>query len=78
LRRQSFIEESNVALENWVVYEAVEGKQAGRRSVCKQSEWQDIETRFPGVNTIVRAGIVEESDAEKLARGTSGDAKKRG
>jgi hypothetical protein len=67
-----------VTVENWVVYETIEGKQSGRRSVCKQSEWQEIERKFPGVNTLVREGIEEESVAEKLARGTSGDAKKRG
>ena len=67
-----------MTIEHWVVYEAVEGKESGRRSVCKQSEWHEIELRYPGVNTLVREGIVEESVAEKLARGTSGDAKKRG
>ena len=31
----------------------------------------------PGVNKLVQAGITSESEAEKLARGTSGDLKKR-
>jgi hypothetical protein len=31
----------------------------------------------PGVHTLVRAGIPSEGEAERLARGTSGDPPKR-
>lgn len=65
-------------VEAWVVYEAVQGDNVGRKSVCRQSEWVAIETRFPGHNKLVQGGITNETEAEKLARGTSGDAKKRG
>jgi len=65
-------------VEAWVVYEAVQGDNVGRKSVCRQSEWEAIETRFPGHNKLVQGGIMNETEAEKLARGTSGDAKKRG
>ena len=64
-------------IEMWVVYQAVQGDQLGIRSVCTQSEWPAIEARRPGVNQLVREGIVSETEAEKLARGTSGDLKKR-
>jgi hypothetical protein len=65
-------------VEAWVVYEAIQGDHAGRKSVCLQSEWEAIESRFPGHNKLVLGGITNETEAEKLARGTSGDAKKRG
>ncbi|HEY2250209.1 MAG TPA: hypothetical protein VGH74_04070 [Planctomycetaceae bacterium] len=62
----------------WVVYEAVKGTDIGRKSLCQQSEWEAIESRHPGHNRLVQGGIMSESEAEKLARGTSGDAKKKG
>ncbi len=65
-------------VEAWVVYEAVKGTDAGRKWVCKQSEWEAIELRWPGVNKLIQRGITSETDAEKLARGTSGDVQKRG
>jgi len=64
-------------VESWVVYEAVQGDDTGRRWVCKQSEWEAIELRHPGLNMLIQQGITSETDAEKLARGTSGDVPKR-
>jgi len=64
-------------VEAWVVYEAVLGHDPGRRWVCKQSEWEAIELRHPGHNKLIQQGIISETDAEKLARGTSGDVQKR-
>src|SRR5207244_3760089 len=64
-------------IETWVVYQAVQGDQLGIRSVCTQSEWPTILARRPGVNQLVREGITSETEAEKLARGTSGDVAKR-
>lgn len=64
-------------IEEWVVYEAIQGEQTGIRSVCKQSEWEAIELRHPGFNSLVQKGITSETEAEKLARGTSGDLKPR-
>lgn len=60
-------------IEEWVVYQTIQGEQTGRRSVCKQSEWEAIELRYPGLNSLVQSGITTETEAEKLARGTSGD-----
>src|SRR4051812_19990396 len=58
----------------WVVYETVAGTHVGMRCVCTEQEWKDIEARELSRNRIVKGGIVDENEAEKLARGTSGDA----
>lgn len=65
-------------VEPWVVYEAVQGPDIGRRSVCLQSEWEAIELRHPGANRVIQRDITSETEAEILARGTSGDVKPRG
>lgn len=61
----------------WVVYQSVQGKQMGAKSICEQREWEAMERSHPGVNELLATGLNSESQAEKLARGTSGDAKKR-
>ena len=61
----------------WVVYQSVQGKQLGAKSICEQREWEALEAAHPGVNELLASGLTCESQAEKLARGTSGDAKKR-
>ena len=62
----------------WVVYKTnTDGKLGGGMNVvCEQSEWDALELARPGHHTLVQAGIASESEAEKLARGTSGDALK--
>jgi hypothetical protein len=42
-------------------------------AVCVQSEWDATEAARPGYYTLIRAGIATEGEAERLARGTSGD-----
>ncbi len=64
-------------VQKWVVYETVTGPQAGMKSVCTTDDWRVVESRDPGKNRIVKAGIDDENEAEKLARGTSGDLKTR-
>jgi hypothetical protein len=60
----------------WVVYTMDPlGKTPGINVVCEQSEWDALELAHPGRHTLVRSGITCEAEAEKLARGTSGDAK---
>ena len=62
-----------------VVYQiTIIGQTSGRNAVCEQGEWDEMERDRPGYHTLVRAGIVHECEAEKLARGTSGDVKPRG
>jgi hypothetical protein len=48
------------------------------KSVCEDSEWETIASSKNGNVKLIKKGIVSESEAEKLARGTSGDRKKRG
>ena len=62
-------------VEKWVVYETLTGPNAGRKSVCTAGEWKSLECSKPGDLQLVKEGIVNENDAEKLARGTSGDKK---
>jgi hypothetical protein len=62
----------------WVVYlMTLRNQQGGLNAVCEQSEWDEMERTRPGYHTLVRAGITNEGEAERLARGTSGDAKSR-
>jgi hypothetical protein len=48
------------------------------RAVCDKAEWDAMELANPGVNTLIHAGITNEGEAERLARGTSGEARPRG
>ena len=64
-------------VQKWVVYETVTGPQAGMKSVCTADEWNVVEARDPSKNRIIKADITDENEAEKLARGTSGDLKTR-
>jgi hypothetical protein len=67
--------ESNAS---WVVYQmTISGQPSGRNAVCEQAEWDAMEADRPGYHTLVRAGIPTEGEAERLARGTSGDVKPR-
>lgn len=62
--------------ELWVVYlMAVRRQDVPMNAVCSQSEWDEMELAQPGHHPLVRSGITTEAEAEKLARGTSGDAK---
>ena len=63
---------------SWVVYlMTIHGKPLGRNAVCEQAEWDEMEQDRPGYHTLVRGGITNECEAEKLARGTSGDKQPR-
>ena len=60
----------------WVVYERhLDGRTSAAKGVCPQAEWDEMNLTDPGRYTLVRSGITNEAEAEKLARGTSGDAK---
>lgn len=62
----------------WVVYTTGPlGKTPGINAVCEQAEWNTMEQARPGQHTLVREGITNEAEAERLARGTSGDPKPR-
>lgn len=53
----------------WVVYQmTLHGKHTLMNVVCEQTEWDAMELARPGVYTLVRCGIANEGEAEKLAR----------
>ncbi len=61
---------------SWVVYQLnSDGKTPGVNVVCEQAEWDQLELAHPGRHTLIRSGIPTEAEAERLARGTSGDAR---
>jgi hypothetical protein len=58
----------------WVVYQTpVKGRPDGLAAVCGQREWDEMTAARPGYFTLIRDGIANESEAERLARGTAGD-----
>jgi hypothetical protein len=57
----------------WVVYRmTLHGKQDGVLAVCDQGEWEAMEFARPGYHTLIRAGIANEGEAEKVARVAQG------
>lgn len=53
----------------WVVYRMASfSKHIGRNAVCTQDEWDAKERTNPGHNTLIRGGITNEGEAERLAR----------
>lgn len=63
----------------WVVYQAaVKGMEHGPNAVCDQVEWVAMEAAAPGANRLIRGGITNEAEAERLARSSSGDTVPRG
>ena len=60
----------------WVVYEiGAGGKDQGMNVVCDQDQWDALELAQPGKHKLIRTGITNEGEAERLARGTSGDSR---
>lgn len=58
----------------WVVYRmTIHNKAIGVNAVCKQSEWDAMELARPGYHTLIKAGITNEGEAERLARSTPVD-----
>jgi len=54
---------------SWVVYQATfDRKASGMAAVCEQAEWDAMERSAPGTRTLIRAGIANEGEAERLAR----------
>ncbi len=64
--------------QSWVVYlMTIHNQPEGRRAVCEQSEWEAKELQRPGYHKLLQDGIASETEAELIARGTSGDPVKR-
>ena len=58
----------------WAVYQIeAHGKQEAVKAMCDQREWANLESQGQGRCTLIRANIASEAEAERLARGTSGD-----
>src|SRR5438876_7612479 len=54
---------------SWVVYQmTIHGEPSGLRAVCEQAEWDKMELAHPGHHTLIRSGIANEGEAERLAR----------
>jgi hypothetical protein len=54
---------------SWVVFKmSIHGKPSGMSAVCEQREWDEMELAQPGHHTLVRSGITNEGEAERLAR----------
>ena len=75
--RLGIVAPKEVPVHRQEVYDAIHGKAEAMRAVCEQGEWDEMERARPGYHTLVRAGITNEGEAERLARGTSGDVKGR-
>jgi hypothetical protein len=53
----------------WVVYRTpVRGTGVGNAALCSQREWDEMDRAQPGRFTLIRAGITNEGEAERLAR----------
>ena len=48
------------------------GQAGGINAVCETGEWEATQAAQPSA-TLIRSGISSEGEAERLARGTSGD-----
>lgn len=57
---------------------SIKGSAAGVNAVCTHAEWAAMEVSRPGYYPLLRGGIGSENEAERLARGTSGDPVKHG
>jgi hypothetical protein len=63
-------------VQAWAVYEiAAKGAEPATKAMCDQREWVQIEKSGAGRYTLIRGHITNEGEAERLARGTSGDTK---
>jgi hypothetical protein len=55
---------------SWVVYRMTIYGKPSQNAVCEQNEWDAMESKRPGYDTLIRAGIANEGEAERLARST--------
>lgn len=59
----------------WVVYQmTIHGKPTQLNAVCEEDEWLAMERAQPGHHRLIRAGITNEGEAERLARKRPDDA----
>ena len=56
----------------WVVYKMNLAGPSGPNAVCEQAEWDRMERTNPGRHALIRAGVTNEPEAERLARQAPG------
>lgn len=67
-----------VMTPSWVVYSMpLRHSPNPMRAVCEQPEWEKMNREKPGFYTLIQAGIANEGEAERLARGRSGEVPPR-
>jgi hypothetical protein len=63
----------------WAVYlKPMKAGQEPVRAVCTQAEWEALDRADPGVYTLIQGNLTNEGQAERLARGRSGEVLPRG
>lgn len=64
--------------ESWCVYlMTVYNMPEGKKAVCDQREWEEMERARPGYHKLLHSGIATEGAAEQLARGDEARGKPR-
>lgn len=64
--------------QTWVVYSMpLKNCAEPMRAVCEQREWEAMDQAKPGFYTLIQSGISNEGEAERLARGKSGEVPPR-
>jgi hypothetical protein len=61
----------------WVVYKMHFAGETGPNAVCEQSDWDLMEASSPGYNKLLREGIANEGEAERVARELPGGTAER-
>jgi hypothetical protein len=65
--------------EGWAVYlMPMKAGQDPVRAICTQAEWASMNRDRPGHFTLIQDNLTNEGQAERLARGTSGEKPPRG
>jgi hypothetical protein len=71
-KREGRMTKKQKMLVAWVVYKMNLAGPQGANAVCEQAEWDAREGANPGSHTLVKAGITNEPEAERLARESPG------
>jgi hypothetical protein len=65
--------------EGWAVYlMPMKAGQDAVRAICTQAEWEAMDRDRPGHFTLIQGHLTNEGQAERLARGRSGETPPRG
>jgi hypothetical protein len=65
--------------EGWAVYwMPMKAGEEPVRAICAQAEWEAMDRAKPGYYTLIQGNMPSEGQAERLARGKSGETPPRG